>query len=336
MGAQLKIVILLLCTVTQTVYGWGFLAHKTINRQAVYLLPNNSLFAFFKTNIDYLSENAVNADKRRYTQENEACRHYIDLDSYSKIDSAKLPKYFSDAKTKFSEDTLKRHGILPWQIAIVQKNLTKAMFEKDGNGILQLAADLGHYIGDSNVPLHTTHNYDGQYTNQKGIHALWETRIPELQLSNYDFLIGKASFVKDVQAMAWISVQSANKAVDSVFSNEKYLSNKLSEQSKYSFTETNYGTIKTYSEMFTIQYSELLEGQVERQLRNSIKMVADCWYTSWIEAGQPDLSTLGKKFEKEDSPVDKNLKNDRFLESHHNCNHKEERFITKTLLTKTN
>jgi hypothetical protein len=38
---------------------------------------------------------------------------------------------------------------------------------------------LGHYIGDAHVPLHTTSNYNGQKTNQHGIHGLWESRIPE-------------------------------------------------------------------------------------------------------------------------------------------------------------
>ena len=36
----------------------------------------------------------------------------------------------------------------------------------------------------------------------------------------------------------------------------------------------------------------MLAGQVERQMKASIKAVADLWYTCWINAGQPDLSTL--------------------------------------------
>jgi hypothetical protein len=33
---------------------------------------------------------------------------------------------------------------------------------------------------------------------------------------------------------------------------------------------------------------------VERQMRRSIKMTADFWFTAWIDAGQPDLSGLLK------------------------------------------
>ena len=45
--------------------------------------------------------------------------------------------------------------------------------------VLRTAADLGHYLADAHVPLHTTGNYNGQRTNQTGIHALWETHNVE-------------------------------------------------------------------------------------------------------------------------------------------------------------
>jgi hypothetical protein len=45
----------------------------------------------------------------------------------------------------------------------------------------------------------------------------------------------------------------------------------------------------------------MLAGQVERRMRASIKMVGDFWYTSWIDAGQPDLNNLQLfKFSKAD------------------------------------
>jgi hypothetical protein len=32
-----------------------------------------------------------------------------------------------------------------------------------------------------------------------------------------------------------------------------------------------------------------MQGMVERRMRTAIKMVADFWYTAWINAGQPNL-----------------------------------------------
>ncbi len=31
---------------------------------------------------------------------------------------------------------------------------------------------------------------------------------------------------------------------------------------------------------------------VERQMRSSIKMIGDFWYSAWVNAGQPDLKEL--------------------------------------------
>ena len=36
----------------------------------------------------------------------------------------------------------------------------------------------------------------------------------------------------------------------------------------------------------------MLENQVERQMRASIKMIGDFWYSAWVDAGQPDLTAL--------------------------------------------
>jgi hypothetical protein len=44
---------------------WGFFGHKRINRMATFVLPP-SMFGFYKTHIEYLTEHSVDPDKRRY------------------------------------------------------------------------------------------------------------------------------------------------------------------------------------------------------------------------------------------------------------------------------
>ncbi|HAR19459.1 MAG TPA: S1/P1 Nuclease [Cytophagales bacterium] len=249
------------------------------------------------------------------------------MDTYHHMGFATLPKYFSDAEKLIHEDSLNQHGILPWHIFHMQKSLTKAMQAKDAQAILHLASDLGHYIADANVPLHTTHNYDGQFTNQKGIHALWETRVPELYAKKYDYLIGKAEYIQDVQAHAWKTVQLSHNAVDSVLSFESALSKDIKTDEKYAFEERNHTTIRVYSRAFALQYSNALQGQVERKMRSSIKMVADLWYTSWIEAGQPDFSTLIEK-----KNIKESAEKEAILDGQSNCEH-QHKPSTKTLPT---
>ena len=60
---------------------WGFFGHKRINRIATFTLPPE-MFGFFKEHIEYLTEHAVDPDKRRYAVDGEAQRHYIDIDHY--------------------------------------------------------------------------------------------------------------------------------------------------------------------------------------------------------------------------------------------------------------
>jgi hypothetical protein len=140
---------------------WGFFAHRKINQLAVFTLPP-AMSGFYKKNIEYISESAVNPDRRRYAIPEEAPRHYIDLDDYGDSAIYKLPRYWSDAVKQFGEDSLNAHGIVPWHINRVYYQLKDAFFIKDPDRILRLSADLGHYIADAHVPLHTTKNYDGQ------------------------------------------------------------------------------------------------------------------------------------------------------------------------------
>jgi hypothetical protein len=62
---------------------WGFFAHHRINRLAVFTLPK-SMAGFYKSNIDYLTEHAVDPDKRRYVDSLEGPRHFMDADHYGK------------------------------------------------------------------------------------------------------------------------------------------------------------------------------------------------------------------------------------------------------------
>lgn len=272
---------------------WGFYAHGQINRLAVFTLPTD-MMPFFKKHIDYLTDNAVNPDRRRMAVVGEAPRHFIDLDDYADTSATTLPRFYKDAVDRYGEDTLAAHGIVPWHIQLVKYQLTEAFRTRDVRRILRLSADLGHYIADANVPLHTTRNYNGQLTNQQGIHGFWESRLPELFSNGFDFLVGPADYVQSPQRAAWQAVFRAHVALDSVLRFERELTGTFGDTRKFSFEERNGATIKVYSENFSTQYHERLRGQVERQMRTSVKMVGDFWYTCWVDAGQPDMRQLAR------------------------------------------
>jgi hypothetical protein len=187
MKIRLIFFLLLIAAIPSPAYCWGFYGHRQINSIAVYLLPP-SMLLLYKKQLPFLAEHAIDPDKRRYAVAEEGPRHYIDMDHYGEYPYPLLPRKWEQAVQKFSEDSLRAHGIVPWHVPLMLNRLTAAFRKKDLAGILKNSAELGHYIADAHVPLHTSSNHNGQFTNQKGIHGFWESRIPELLAEKeYDF-----------------------------------------------------------------------------------------------------------------------------------------------------
>ena len=265
------LVTMLTCSLIHSIvlFAWGFNAHKHINHMAVFTLPPE-MIGFYKRNIDFITEHAVDPDKRRYAVDDEAARHYIDIDHYGKNPFDSVPKLWKDAVAKYSEDTLQAYGIVPWHIPVMVRRLSEAMRTNDYYKILQYSADLGHYVGDAHVPLHCTKNYNGQLTNQKGIHGFWESRLPELFMKDYDFYTGRAVFVEDPLEAAWTYCKGSFAAVDSVLLFEAKLNESFPSDQKYSFEDRGSVTRQNYSEKYSAEYHLQLDGMVERRMRSSI------------------------------------------------------------------
>lgn len=202
-------------------WGWGFWAHRKINRNAVFLLPPE-MMVLYKPNISFIADHAVDPDKRRYVVADEGSRHYIDLDYYGNYPYTGLPRVWQDAVIKFSRDTITKNGIVPWHVQAMLGRLTQSFKEKNYSGILKNSSDIGHYIADACVPLHATSNYNGQLSNQVGIHAFWESRIPELLTeTNFDLLTGKARYLDKPGESIWDIVVESGRLSDSVLAIEK-------------------------------------------------------------------------------------------------------------------
>ena len=291
---KLFIVILILGT-TIPAFCWGFYGHRKINYYAVFLLPPE-MMQLYKSRIDFITEHAVDPDMRRYAITEEGPRHYIDIDHYGKYPFNELPRRWNDAVAKFSEDSLMQYGIVPWWVQTMLYKLTDAFKEKNQARILKLSAEIGHYIADAHVPLHANSNHNGQFTDQKGIHGFWESRIPELLAEKeWDFFIGKADYIKNPGDFIWQRVLESAKASDSVLLFEKELSKTFPADQKFSFEERNGVTIRQYSTAFSTAYDKKLNGMIERRMRQSIYAIASFWYTAWVNAGQPDLKSLSGK-----------------------------------------
>lgn len=260
------------------------------------------MLMFYKQNINFITEHAVDPDKRRYAVAEEGPRHYLDIDHYGIYPFDSLPRKWDSAVVKFGVDSLMAHGIVPWWVQTMKARLTNAFKEKDAAKILKLSAEIGHYIADAHVPLHASSNHDGQLTDQKGIHGFWESRIPELLAEkDWDFFIGKAEYIKNTQDFIWKRVLESAAASDTVLKYEKALSKKFPADKRFSFEERKGVVQRQYSSAYAKSYNEALNGMIERRMRQSIYAVASFWYTAWVDAGQPDLSSLtNANFSEED------------------------------------
>ncbi len=271
---------------------WGFFAHKRINQLAIFTLPVE-MISFYKGASNYIISHAVDPDKRRYIDTLEAPRHYLDVENYeSSVDS--IPEKWANALTKYGQKKLNQSGIVPWQIERSYYSLVKAFKARDSLKILKYSADLGHYIGDAHVPLHTTHNHNGQLTNQSGIHAFWESRIPELFAGDYNLVIGKAKYIENPLKSAWIMVKESHQAVDTVLRFEAELNNSFPADQKYTYSKRAGRVVKQYAMAYSKAYQEKMKGMVGKRMRAAILAIGSFWFSAWIDAGQPVLKNLIK------------------------------------------
>lgn len=283
---------LLIISSTTAVHGWGFFGHRTINYSAVFTCPKE-IFPFYKKHIVTIQNQSVNPDKRRYIIEEEAPRHYLDADFYEKstpLDT--IPHNYDSAIARYGEAAVLSHGIVPWYVITMKHRLTWAFAHGEVDQIIRLSADIGHYIADLHVPLHSTHNYNGQLTDQHGIHGFWESRLPELFSKDYDFFVGEAKYIHNVSEEVWKHFEQSYGAKDSVLLIEKKLNQSIKQDKKYTYEQRGNQNIKTYSQYYSDLYHKKLDNMVERRMRESILMVGSMWFTCWVDAGQPDLKAL--------------------------------------------
>lgn len=292
------VLVVLTATGAITLLSWGTWGHQHINHAAVFALPDE-IRPFFYNHIDFITEESVVPDLRKYTINDKAefARHYINPESYSSQPLETLPQTMQEAKAMYPDSSLQKNGILPWYMQEMMEKLTAAFRDKKKTDILFLAADLGHYLGDAHMPLHTALNHDGQLTNQRGIHSFWESQLPEQFGDNYNFYTGPAVFIPDVKKEVWRIISESHRLADTALLAEKKLRERFSEDQMY--VKDAAGNIKKNkynqwirSDEYAKAYHDALNGMIEKQLRLAIAATANFWYTAWVNAGKPDIGSL--------------------------------------------
>ncbi len=170
---------------TPRVEAWGFEAHKFIAEQAIALLPPE-LRRLFERERTMFVEHAIDPDLwRNVGFTDEPPRHFLDLDAYGAYPFDALPRDFDEAVRVHGEEKVRQNGQLPWRVEEIYDRLFRAFEQvKQGDApgwtfdnIVYFSSILSHYVGDAHVPFHAVVSYDGQATNQLGIHSRFETEL---------------------------------------------------------------------------------------------------------------------------------------------------------------
>ena len=159
-----------LTLVASLVISWGFSPHRALHAKAWSFLPP-SLHRAWGNNPRPLIQGATKADSRKHTDSSEAVRHYLDMDDLPVEVNVLTGTTWREAASLLTQDSARqmpsRFGTLPWELERSYWRLVRAWAPADSTApvperIMRAASDLGHYLADAHVPLHTSGNYDGQ------------------------------------------------------------------------------------------------------------------------------------------------------------------------------
>lgn len=253
-------------------FSWGRNAHERMTRAACDALPEE-IKAFFAAHRKQLAYHSNDPDRWKSDDPVERSRHYIDIDMYGKYPFDELPRKYHAAIEKFGAETVKERGLAPWRIEEYANELSETMKSGNHEEIVQVAAALAHYVEDIHMPLHVVENYDGQFTNQKGVHGRFEIDMVDEYASEIQLTLGEAEAIEDPLEHAFTII------LDSYV----YADNLLHSDLRAKSGETEYG------ESYMERLFEFGGWIAEKRMSDAATATANYWYTAWLRAGKPEL-----------------------------------------------
>ena len=273
MNHKHKISLLLLFSLI-FIYGWGASGHKIINRRSTISFP--PLMGFLNWS-DSLAAHSSDADYRRNTDTSEAKRHYIDIDDYPEfIANGRIPQSLDSLISIHGSSFVNAKGILPFSIMATTDSVKKYFQLHDFQKAMLHAADLGHYVADGHNPLHITRNYDGQYTNQTGVHSRYETQLINRDSAYITYTFENAIYVSDLNQFVFNFLYDNYRYVDSVLK----------------YDSIAHAFAPSYNTSYYQKYWELAGNFTKMLFNNASHFIASLIYTSWVNSGSPLAVTL--------------------------------------------
>ncbi|MHB8580108.1 MAG: S1/P1 nuclease [Ignavibacteriaceae bacterium] len=273
----IKYIILLIIISAQTIFPWGAEGHKMINKMAVDYFPSE--MKAFQQWQDYLSEHAPDPDTRKEFDKKEAPKHFIDIDFYKEFLAGKMIENEDSLIAEYGKTEVIKIGILPWASLETFKELTKAFKGHNKVEAQKLAADLGHYVADGHQPMHTVLNYNGQFTDQKGVHARYEITMVDKHLKELEdsFQPVPAPYIKDPLNFIFNYISNSNSVCGILF-----------EGDYFAFKESGSRSSDEYYRLMWLRTGYITEVQFNSAAEDFASLV----YTAWENAGKPSFEEM--------------------------------------------
>jgi len=275
----------LLILLSSSLFGWGFKAHKLINRKAVELLPGQ-LGEFYKVHIDYISEHSIDPDLWRLkgNDPDEGHGHFIDADLYEDFPFEGIPRNRKEAEIKFGVENLPSWGTAPWRIEDYVRRLTGHFRSGKWEDVPLTAAALGHYISDIHMPLHVVENYNGQLSGNTGIHKRWEADMVDRYLLETINPEGVLDSYNDPVEMAFTIVRESYPLHFDLLRADSLARSGLTEEQQDLIPNRD-------ASMDGTSYIEILYHETgnigKKRMEDAAIRVASYWVMAWEAAGSP-------------------------------------------------
>jgi hypothetical protein len=279
------ILLALVLVIPRPAHAWGFSAHKFIADRAIALLPAE-IRPLFEQHRSEVVERAIDPDTWIIAGwEEERPHHFVDMDSpgFGQYPFNELPRDYTAALAKFGPAKMREAGTLPWTAEEAFGSLRRAFeaYPRRGNfgpnahlDVILFSAWLAHYVSDAHVPLHGIANYDGQLTQQWGVHSRWEATLFERYLKQLTLTPKPLMPIKDPRAFIFNELLQDYQLAQTVLKSDR----------------DAIGNRDVYDDAYYQAFFTANKSMMEQRLSDSISAVAAMIAGAWEAAGKPEIS----------------------------------------------
>jgi hypothetical protein len=207
--------------------------------------------------------------------------HFLDLDG---LDEARpftgVPRTWDAYVARYGAERANRNGRLPWRTAEIYqllvarfRDVARAPQGYASENALYLSAILAHYIEDAHVPFHAVTNYDGQLTNQRGIHSRFETELVMRNRATFKPASVTIRPVGDITEFVFARLVESEALVEAVLAADRA----AAEGREF------------YDDGFFEAFAKGARAIAERRVAESASSVASVIVAAWTEAGRPAM-----------------------------------------------